>query len=266
VLAALLHEYGLLRKENEADAAYVVKAFQDLYPPTGSGFENGIASPQQQVRFDEARRIRNLRSVPCPIHFMGLFDSVSSLGWARDPKIFPNVMTRPLPNVRILRHAMALDERRTKFRADRITVCEDVDDRQVWFAGVHADVGGGYAAPRDRLSRVPLRWMLREARSAGMLVNEAVLAAYDLDNTCMDDEQADQNESLTVVWRTLEYLPLSCWRKKDGEWVKERRIHGGRGWRELSETFDAHESLQRRRQPVKNVFWEETLPSIHYRD
>jgi len=36
-------------------------------------------------------------------------------------------------------------------------------------------------------------------------------------------------------------------------------------WRH-TDTYDAHDSLQRRKQPVKNVFWERTLPSINYRD
>jgi uncharacterized protein (DUF2235 family) len=264
VIAALLHNYGLLRKDNEADAAHVIKAFQDLYPPKGTGFVNGIATPEQQARFDEARRIRNMRSVPCPIHFMGLFDTVSSLGWAWDPKTFPNTMK--MPNVKILRHALALDERRAKFRTNRVLLSENADHRQMWFAGVHSDVGGGYQTPRDRLSRVPLRWMLGEARKAGMLVNEAVLATFDLDNTWMQDEQADQNESLTALWRALEFLPLPHRERKDDAWVEGKRIYRGRGWREIPDTFDAHESLQRRKKPVKNVFWEKTLPSINYRD
>lgn len=264
VIAGLLHNYGLLRSENEADAAYVVKAFQDLYPPKGSGFVNGLATPEQQARFDEARRIRNMRSVPCPIHFMGVFDTVSSLGWAWEPKSFPNTMT--MPNVKILRHAMALDERRAKFRTNRIRPSADADHLQVWFPGVHSDVGGGYAAPRDRLSRVPLRWMLREARNAGMHVNDAVLEKLDLEKTWMLDEQAEQNESLTTLWHALEFLPLPVWEKKDDVWVEGKRVYRGMGWREIPDTFDAHDSLQRRKEPVKNAFWQKTLPSINYRD
>jgi len=255
VIAGLLHEYGLLRKGNELDAAHVVRAYQDLYPPKGTGFVNGIATPEQQARFDEVRRIRNMRSVPCPVHFMGLFDTASSLGWAWDPKTFPNTMT--LPNVNILRHAMAVDERRAKFRTNRIRPTDGADHRQMWFAGVHSDVGGGYAAPRNQLSRVPLRWMLQEARDAGMLVNDAALSKLDLDATWMRDEQADQNESLTTLWRALEFL---------GGWVEGKPVYRGRGWREIPDTYDAHDSLQRRKQAVKNVYWERTLPSINYRN
>jgi len=264
VIAGLLHNYGLLRREHEADAAHVVRAYQDLYPAKGSGFVNGIATPEQQARFDEARRIRNMRALPCPVHFMGVFDTVSSLGWAWDPKTFPNTMT--MPNVKILRHAMALDERRAKFRTNRIRLSENADHRQMWFAGVHSDVGGGYEAPRNQLSRVPLRWMLREAANAGMLVDAAALAKLDLENTWMLDEQAEQNESLTTLWRALEFVPLPHWEKKDDVWVEGKRVYRGQGWREIPDTFDAHDSLQRRKKPVKNVFWEKTLPSINYRN
>jgi uncharacterized protein (DUF2235 family) len=264
VIAGLLHNYGLLRKENESESHAVVKAFQSLYPAKGSGFVNGIATPEQQARFDEARRIRNMRSVPCPVHFMGVFDTVSSLGWAWDPKTFPNTMK--MPNVTILRHALALDERRAKFRTNRILLSENADHRQMWFAGVHSDVGGGYQEPRNQLSRVPLRWMLGEAFKAGILVNDAALAKLNLDATWMQDEQAEQNESLTAAWRALEFLPLPHWEKKNDVWVEGKRVYRGQGWREIPDTFDAHDSLQRRKKPVKNVFWKETLPSINYRN
>jgi len=44
---------------------------------------------------------------------------------------------------------------------------------QVWFAGAHANVGGGY--PDDGLSSIPLRWMVRQARAAGVDFNRFAL-------------------------------------------------------------------------------------------
>jgi uncharacterized protein (DUF2235 family) len=263
VIAGLLYNFGLLRKEHADDAEMVVKAFQHLYPRNGSEFINGIPTLEQKERLNEARRIRETRSTPCPIHFMGLFDTVSSLGWAWDPKTFPN--TSDMPNVTTLRHALALDERRAKFRTNRVRPSNGCDHKQMWFAGVHSDVGGGYQAPKNRLSRVPLRWMLGEARDAGMLVNTEVLDNLALETTWRDDEQAEQNESLSLLWRTLEYLPLPHREKTDHGWVEGKRFYRGNGWREIPDTFDAHESLQRRRIAVKNVHWQVSLPSVHYR-
>jgi uncharacterized protein (DUF2235 family) len=45
---------------------------------------------------------------------------------------------------------------------------------QVWFAGMHANVGGGY--PDDALSCVPLTWMLEEAEKRGLLLYEESVA------------------------------------------------------------------------------------------
>jgi hypothetical protein len=73
-----------------------------------------------------------------------------------------------------------------------------------------------------------------------MLVSDTALAKLDLDSTWMLDEQADQNESLTTLWRALEFLPLPHWEKNGDAWVQGK--------------------------PVKNVFWQKTLPSINYRD
>ncbi|KAJ5041627.1 uncharacterized protein L3040_005205 [Drepanopeziza brunnea f. sp. 'multigermtubi'] len=59
------------------------------------------------------------------------------------------------------------------------------DSKEVWFAGCHADVGGG-AVPngeRHMLSRIPLRWMLRQSFecNSGILFNTAALAETGID-------------------------------------------------------------------------------------
>lgn len=264
VLAGLLYNYGLLREVNKAEALRVVKHYQKLILPNGKGFVGGIPITEQKNRFNEAAEIKRTLSVVCPVHFMGVFDTVSSLGWAWDPKTFPN--TRKMPEVKILRHAMALDERRAKFRTNRIELTENADHRQVWFAGVHSDVGGGYG-DNNRLSRIPLRWMLAEAQKAGMLVDANKLQQLDLESTWKDDEQADQHESLTAAWHALEYLPLPHRaRNEKGEWVEGRRVYRGAGWREIPDTFDAHESLQRRKRAPNNPFWPGASPSMNYRN
>lgn len=263
VLAGLMQNYGLLKKEHEKLSRSVVKAFQDLFPSDGSGFVDGKPTQAQRQRFDRSRKIREENSTSAEIHFMGLFDTVSSLGWAWDPKSFPN--TRNMPNVTILRHALALDERRAKFRTNRVELSRDKDQQQIWFAGVHSDVGGGYKPPKGRLSRVALRWMLSAASSAGMHVNEEVEARLALDQTHLEDEQEPQNESLTTAWRALEFLPLPHREKTAKGWVESRRIYAGKGWRRIPDTFEAHESLERRRIGVKNVNWTSALGQIKYR-
>jgi uncharacterized protein (DUF2235 family) len=255
VIAGLLQNYGLLKPEYKNQSSNVVKAFRDLYRGDPAA---------QRSRYAYANETLHHRSLPCPIHFMGVFDTVSSLGWAWDPDTFPN--TRRMPNVSIVRHALALDERRAKFRTNRVELTPEADHQQMWFAGVHSDVGGGYAAPKHQLSRVPLRWMLREARAAGLQVDQAAFDSLRLDETWQQDEQAPQNESLGAAWQALEYLPLPHRAQNENkEWIEGRRMYRGAGWRDIPDTFDAHDSLQRRKIPVKNAHWAGALPGINYR-
>ena len=47
------------------------------------------------------------------------------------------------------------------------------DLKQVWFAGVHCDVGGGYPEAESGLSKIALKWMLTEAIAAGLIIDAA---------------------------------------------------------------------------------------------
>ena len=53
------------------------------------------------------------------------------------------------------------------------TVAKGQTIEQVWFAGVHSDVGGWYE--ERGLSNIPLHWMLRKAGDCGLRVNQAGL-------------------------------------------------------------------------------------------
>jgi uncharacterized protein (DUF2235 family) len=101
------------------------------------------------------------------ISFLGLFDTVEAFGvpmeelrtaidWAIWPISFRN---RILPaRVRRARHALSLDDERTTFHPIRFDhALNDPRVTEVWFTGVHSDVGGGY--PDGTLSFVPLVWM-----------------------------------------------------------------------------------------------------------
>lgn len=58
----------------------------------------------------------------------------------------------------------------------------DIDDDEqdileVWFAGQHGDVGGGWTGEDEPASDLPLLWMLREAQKTGMPFDDAKLQA-----------------------------------------------------------------------------------------
>jgi hypothetical protein len=79
------------------------------------------------------------------------------------------------------RHALSLDDERTTFfpvlwtERDEPTAANVRDERisQVWFAGVHANVGGGY--PDDALAHVSLHWMMTEAERTGLEFKKGVI-------------------------------------------------------------------------------------------
>ncbi|MDA9438354.1 hypothetical protein XH98_04275 [Bradyrhizobium sp. CCBAU 51745] len=104
------------------------------------------------------------------IDFLGLFDTVEAFGvpieelrvaidWAIWPISFRN--HRPSHKAKHICHALALDDERTTFhplRIDQSHLAADQTVKEVWFAGVHSDIGGGY--PDCTLSFVPLVWMV----------------------------------------------------------------------------------------------------------
>ncbi|MDN4986913.1 DUF2235 domain-containing protein [Bradyrhizobium arachidis] len=108
------------------------------------------------------------------IEFLGLFDTVEAFGvpveelrvaidWAIWPISFRNY--RLSDKVKHACHALALDDERTTFhplRIDQANLAEGQIVKEVWFAGVHSDIGGGY--PESTLSFVPLVWMAEQLR------------------------------------------------------------------------------------------------------
>jgi hypothetical protein len=91
-------------------------------------------------------------------------------------------------------------------------VAQDV--QQVWFAGVHSDVGGGYAEEESGLSKISLQWMLEEVPGelnvVTQSVNQIVLGEERKGSSYKyvePDPAAKQHESLKGLWWGVEWLP-----------------------------------------------------------
>jgi len=120
-----------------------------------------------------------------PIRFIGVWDTVGSLGiplrglrgLTRRKHVFHD--TQLSSTVQTARHALAIDEHRAPFEP---TIWDEdkphPDTVQMWFAGAHSGVGGGYA--ESELSDIALEWMLDEAQKAGLVLDEEVLATRPL--------------------------------------------------------------------------------------
>jgi Uncharacterized conserved protein (DUF2235). len=98
------------------------------------------------------------------IRFLGLWDVVASFGLANLGNAalnFGHHLEIPQTNITYCFHALALDERRPSFLPIRLRgACE------VWFRGVHSDIGGGNG--NTDLSDITLRWMMSKAHAAGL--------------------------------------------------------------------------------------------------
>jgi uncharacterized protein (DUF2235 family) len=79
--------------------------------------------------------------------------------------------------------------------------------KEVWFAGVHSDVGGGYAD--SELSMIPLRWMLQEAMMAHLAVDpvKSQLALHSVGSQPVVVCTAKLHNSLTPGWWLGEFWP-----------------------------------------------------------
>jgi uncharacterized protein (DUF2235 family) len=118
---------------------------------------------------------------PPEIRFVGLWDTVSAYGLpiAEMTKLFSRViwsldLAGTELDQRVFRacHALALDEERTTFHPllwnEELEAASGRERiNQVWFSGVHSNIGGGY--PDDALAHIPLIWMMKEAARYGLL-------------------------------------------------------------------------------------------------
>jgi uncharacterized protein (DUF2235 family) len=168
-LAGMLRLFGLMRPGSENQLQYAVSAY------ARKGGESSI--PWDEIhRFSGlfAQQVGGKSTIP--IHYLGVWDTVKAMGLVRTAPKWP--YTRATPNALRIRHAVSIDERRRPFREYLCEVDDPARLEEVWFAGVHSDVGGTY--PDDpRLSTIALKWMLEGAVQSGLLVDEkAVRRAF----------------------------------------------------------------------------------------
>lgn len=235
-LAAMLHMFGLIAKGNDGLIPYAARLFRR----------------RNQETFRIAAEFKAAFSRPCKPHFIGVWDTVSSVGWIYDPLKLP--YTAHNPDIAVGRHAVAIDERRCFYRQNLWGAAAPGQDvRQVWFAGVHSDIGGGYPEPESGLSKITLEWMVRESRAAGLLVNESklerVLGAAG-GGFAPPDPGALMHRSLHGFWWLLEFWPKRYTAPSEtGGFTTRWRIPRGRP-RQIPPGSVIHETVLQRRQTV----------------
>ena len=115
------------------------------------------------------------------IRFMGLWDVVGQFGAPGRRFNAGHDMGMP-PNVMRCYHAMALDETRLLFPLTRLSETDSDTGRllEVWFRGVHTDVGGGNG--NRGLNWISLNWLFENARRDGLPINRTSVVANSADS------------------------------------------------------------------------------------
>lgn len=165
-LAGLIRKCGVLRHKNISEN--LLNECEDIYRKTDlePDSERCKEFRKQYSHSDQQR-----------IHFLGIWDTVGSLG-------IPGTLisergkyawhdTELSGTVDYAYHAMALDEHREIYNVPLWTSASgnkkdsNKDVEQRWFIGAHANVGGGYGAD-DPLPDLSFQWMIEKAYAAGL--------------------------------------------------------------------------------------------------
>ncbi len=148
---------------------------------------------------------------PVDIAMVGVWDTVGALGipgglfQSFDEKQYGFLDTTLSDCVKHGYHAVSIDERRSSFQPTLWTNPDgsyrnnDARCEQVWFAGVHCDVGGGYAD--GQLADITLGWMMQKAKECGLAFTDAANAKYLL------PPSVDANGPAHDEWSLLKWGP-----------------------------------------------------------
>ncbi len=197
-LGGLIRKCGLLKRGADGKLAQAaISSAYDFYRDT-------TIQPDDPA----AQNFRAQHSVEIGIHFIGVWDTVGSLGIPDTASWFPFARasyqfhdTELSKIVKYAYQALALDEHRADFSptvwtrnpdslkpGETLTSkkLEQIEIEQRWFIGSHADVGGGNdrdGAGRkpDPLPDLPLAWLQQKAIAAGLACDKILVPSTDAD-------------------------------------------------------------------------------------
>ena len=169
-LSEMVHSIGLLSKGNEEMVRFAWETFSNFQRSRG----NVPQTAKDRKLGEYMEKFKTAFCLPnVAVHFLGLFDCVNSVGQFEIPFYRKSYSYIASPSAKHIRHAVSIHERRLKFKPALFHLGKnslDVDLKEVWFAGNHCDVGGGYMLRDGQthlLSETPLAWMLQEVLDLG---------------------------------------------------------------------------------------------------
>ena len=180
-------------------AAY--KAYRQEYHTKLARWLHGKPNPKVFERFEK----RFVRHRDVRIRFIGVWDTVDAVGTPWHVGDYINFTVHRFkfldhkldPSVDLACQALAIDDERQAFYP--LLWEEDERVEQVWFAGAHSNVGGGY--PKQGMSLVTLDWMIRQAHFKGGLRFLTSDRKLYRDHANVDDKLYDPRAGLGIFYR-----------------------------------------------------------------
>ncbi|THV05778.1 hypothetical protein K435DRAFT_646626 [Dendrothele bispora CBS 962.96] len=195
VLAAMIKKVGLLRTGNNEQIPFAFAIYKD----PGSS---------KNIYTTRAKEFKKAFCSDVNIHFVGVWDTVSSVGFFRN-KQYPGAELAE--NICFFRHALALNERRVKFLPEYVVAKKDWFQpgdfgeprcKEVWFRGSHSDITN----VTSDAGAVSSRWMAYEAMLAGLQ-----MTAFSKRLTLEHFIGHAPHNSMSRFYRSIEYFPLIKW-------------------------------------------------------
>ena len=185
-LSGLINACGVLKRQKLGDLGLAWKYYRTEGPHSPAEFMKSFQSDCH---------------LGAEIKFLGVWDTVGALGIpgelfsSFDSEKYGFHDTGPCNIVKHGCHALAVDEHRDEFVPTLWTGTPAAGAKieQVWFAGAHSDVGGGYVS--RKLADIPLVWMAKKAEADGLALDWSCLP----DPTRLDPH-APMHDSRTLVF------------------------------------------------------------------
>ncbi len=178
-LAGMIHQFGILQKGSKNLIPYVSKMY---------------FKKDKKKKFSVIKDFKETFSHVCQPHLIGLWDTVGALGPNLSKK-FPDLKLNP--DIKYGFQAIAIDEKRRPYKVILWDKRDKVDNQvieQVWFAGVHSEVGGGCSKDECSLSDIAFAWMMDKASECGLKLKD------DWQDGLNRDASVNMHSSYTLPW------------------------------------------------------------------
>jgi uncharacterized protein (DUF2235 family) len=192
----LIRNCGVLRSEHAGLIGDAYRLYRNRDEATGPDSPDAVRFRKEHAHEDVT-----------PIRFIGVWDTVGALGIPLSGGRLLHLVNRRWQfhdmtlssTVQSAFQALAVDEHRKSYvpavwKPSRKPAEQNQEREQVWFAGAHSDVGGGY--PEHDLSDIALRWLANRADKCGLAFDPGAF-----DSLARADVKGKLHTSLNAFFR-----------------------------------------------------------------